>query len=75
MSKCDFNKVSEHLFLKYVNADLKISLYVCVHIKMIPLKCRILILRIIELFRRRVCKMFVYKHTEAVEYVKKWPSF
>ena len=55
MPKCDFNKVSEHLFLKYINADLKISLYVCEHIKMIPLKCRILILRIIELFRRRVC--------------------
>ena len=27
-------------------------------------------IRILEFFTRKVCKMFVYKHTEAIEYVK-----
>ena len=27
-------------------------------------------LRILELYNRKVCEMFVYKHTEAIEYVK-----
>ena len=31
----------------------------------------IVILRILELFISKVCKMFVYKHTETMEYVKK----
>ena len=26
--------------------------------------------RVFELFTRKVCKMFVYKHTETIEYVK-----
>ena len=30
-----------------------------------------LILRILELYTRKVCVMFVYKHTETIEYVKK----
>ena len=30
-----------------------------------------LILRILELFSREVCKMYVYKYTETMEYVKK----
>ena len=30
-----------------------------------------LILRILELFARKACEMFVYKHTETIEYVKK----
>ena len=30
-----------------------------------------LILRILELFSREVCKMHVYKYTETMEYVKK----
>ena len=30
-----------------------------------------LILRAFELFTRKVCKMFVYKHTETIDYVKK----
>ena len=29
-----------------------------------------LILGIIELYIRKVCEMFVYKHTETIEYVK-----
>ena len=27
-------------------------------------------LRVFELFSRKVCKMFVYKHTETIEYIK-----
>ena len=27
--------------------------------------------RILELYARKVCEMFVYKHTETIEYVKK----
>ena len=30
-----------------------------------------LILRILELFTRKVCEMFVYKYTETIEYIKK----
>ena len=29
-----------------------------------------LILGILELYTRKVCEMFVYKHTETIEYVK-----
>ena len=29
-----------------------------------------LILGVLELYTRKVCKMFVYKHTETIEYVK-----
>ena len=46
-------------YLKYTNADLKISL-----------KFRIFKLGILELYTRKVCEMFIYKHTEAIEYVK-----
>ena len=28
-------------------------------------------LRILELYNRKVCEMFVYKYTETIEYVKK----
>ena len=40
----------------HTNADLKISLYVCVHMKTVPWKFRIRTLRIFELFAREVCK-------------------
>ena len=40
----------------YTNADLKISLYVCAHIKQCPESFAILIPRIFELFAREVCK-------------------
>ena len=30
-----------------------------------------IILRAFELFPRKVCKIFVYKHTETIKYVKK----
>ena len=35
----------------------------------------LLIPRVFELFTRKVCKMFVYKHTEKIEYVKKWDTY
>ena len=39
---------------RYNNADLKISLYVCVHIKKYPENFAFLILRILEIFAREV---------------------
>ena len=30
-----------------------------------------LLLGLLELYTRKVCEMFVYKHTETIEYVKK----
>ena len=39
--------------------------------KLCPENFAFLILRIIELFIRKVCKMYVYKYTETMEYVKK----
>ena len=39
--------------------------------KYYPENFAFLILRIIELYTRKVCVMFVYKHTETKEYVKK----
>ena len=41
---------------RYINADLKIPLHVCIHIKTIPRKFRILNRRILELFAREVRK-------------------
>ena len=46
------------------------SLYVSVHKKNYPENFLFLILEILELYTRKVCKMFVYKHTETIEYVK-----
>ena len=40
--------------LRYINADLKISPYICVHTKIISWKFRILNPRILELFARQV---------------------
>ena len=40
----------------YTNVDLKISLYVCVHIKQYPENFAFLILRNLKLFAREVCK-------------------
>ena len=34
-----------------------------------------LILRILDLFTRKFCEMFVYKHTGTIKYVKKWANF
>ena len=42
----------------YTNADLKISLDVCVHIKKYPENFAFSILRILELFAREVCNFF-----------------
>ena len=45
----------------YTNADLKISLYVRVHVKTHPQNFAFLILRFLELFTREICK-----------FLKKW---
>ena len=34
-----------------------------------------LILRNLDLFTRKFCEMFVYKHTGTIKYVKKWANF
>ena len=39
--------------------------------KYYPENIAFLILIILELYTRKVCEMFVYKHTEIIEYVKK----
>ena len=39
--------------------------------KYYPEKFAFLILRILKLYTRKVCVIFVYKHTETIEYVKK----
>ena len=38
--------------------------------KQYPEKFPLLFLRILELYTRKFRKMFVYKHVEAIEYVK-----
>ena len=43
--------------------------------KKYPENFAFLILRVFKLFAHKVCKMFVYKHTEIIEYVKKYPTF
>ena len=39
--------------------------------KYYPENFAFLTLRVLELYTRKVCVMFVYKHTETIEYVKK----
>ena len=56
---------------RYTNADIKTSLYVRVHIKIIPENFAFLILRVFELFNRKVSEILVYKHVETIKYVKK----
>ena len=34
-----------------------------------------LILGILEFYTSKVCEMFVYKHTETIDYVKNYPTF
>ena len=48
----------------------KISLYVRVQKKNYPEDFVFLILGLLELYTRKVCEMFVYKHTGIIEYVK-----
>ena len=49
---------------------MKISIYVRVHIKMIPWKIRVLNPKNSWVKYPKVCEMFVYKHAEKIEYVK-----
>ena len=32
-------------------------------------------LRVLELYTRKVFEIFVYKHTDTIEYVKNYPTF
>ena len=43
--------------------------------KYYPENFAFLIIRILELYTHKVCQMFVYKHTETIEYVKNQPTF
>ena len=40
-----------------------------------PENFSLLFRKILELYTRKVCEIFVFKHTETVEYVKNWPNF
>ena len=40
-------------------------------LKYFPENFAFLILRILQLYTRKFCEMFVYKYTETIEYVKK----
>ena len=46
-------------------------MFVCSCENKYPENFTFLILKIFELFTRKICEMFVYKHTETIEYVKK----
>ena len=48
---------------------MKISIYVPVHIKILPWKFCILNPMNSRVIYPQICKMFVYKYTETVEYV------
>ena len=50
-----FNNIPQGLKMQISSADLKIPLYVRLHIKTIPRKFAFLILRILEVFTREVC--------------------
>ena len=54
-----------------IYADLKIFFSVRLHIKIITWKFRIFNSKNSLVTYRKVCKMFVDKHTETIEYVKK----
>ena len=43
--------------------------------KYYPENLAFLILWILELYTRKVCEIFIYKHTETIEYIKKWANF
>ena len=59
---------------RYTNADLKMSLYVLIHMEILLWKFVFLIPRILKLYTRKVFVIFVYKHTETVEYIKKYAN-
>ena len=74
-----FERLKQHRYklqsLRDTNADFKISLQARVYIKKYPENFAFAILEILELYTREVCEMFVYKHTETIQYVKNQPIF
>ena len=58
--------------IKGTNADMKIYQYLCLHIKIICQRFRIITLFFIfEMYALEIDEMFVYKHAETIKYVKK----
>ena len=68
--------LDEHLFFKdYIKGTLmqisKSGYMLVFTCKQYPENFELLILKVCELFPAKTCKMFVYKRTETIEYVKK----
>ena len=55
--------------IKYTNANMKICQYLRLHIKIIYQRFRIIVP--FAVYAPKIYKMFVYKHTETIEYAKK----
>ena len=56
--------------LRYTNADLKSCQYLRLHIKIISWRLHIKAPLLFEICAREICEKFVYKDSEAIEYVK-----
>ena len=55
----------------YTNPDLKMHYqYLCLHMKIIVEDFTLKHLLLFEICTREVCERFVYKHSEAMEYLK-----
>ena len=56
----------------FTNADMKILLYICLHTKTsIKQNCALQHLSLLDICILEICERFVYKHTDAIECVKK----
>ena len=79
MVACEYNNTCQyHFFSKLKGTLLQIwkSSYMFVFMrKWNPEKFALLFLRILELYIRKVCEMFIYKRTETIEYVKNYLLF
>ena len=65
------NKINDEKRLKVHQCRFEnLPICSCLYENNIPENFAFLILGILELYARKVCKMFVYKHTEAIEVVK-----
>ena len=54
---------------------MKILLYICLHIKKVSRRLCIITHLTFRDMRILDMRLFVYKHTETIEYVKKYPTF
>ena len=55
---------------RYSDADLEVSQYLCLHMKIICLRFVIRTPLPLEICGLEICEKFVYKHSETKEYVK-----